>query len=99
MNLKTLLFTGQLPKIHPAGTLLLLAFIATSWLFRKSFCSWLCPVGTVSEYLARLGRKLFRRNLHLPRLLDVPLRGLKYLFLALFLYAVLSMPVIAIRQF
>jgi polyferredoxin len=104
MNLKALLFTGRVPEIHPAGTLLLVAFLAGSWLFRKSFCSWLCPVGTVSEYLARLGRRLFRRGLfprssHLPRLLDIPLRGLKYLLLALFVYAVASMPVIAIRQF
>jgi polyferredoxin len=99
MNLKALLFTGQFPRIHPAGTLLILAFLAASWIFRKSFCSWLCPVGTVSEYLARLGRALFRRNFHLPRVLDVPLRGLKYLLLALFMYAVVSMPVIGIRQF
>ena len=99
MNLKALLFTGQFPQVHPAGTILLLAFLAASWLFRKSFCSWLCPVGTVSEYLARLGRKLFRRNFHLPRLIDILLRGLKYLLLALFVYAVVSMPVVAIRQF
>ena len=99
MNLKALLFTGQLPAIHPAGTLLLVAFLAASWIFRKSFCGWLCPVGTVSDYLARLGRRLFRRNFHFPKLLDIPLRGLKYVLLLLFVYAVVSMPVPAIRQF
>lgn len=99
MNLKALLLTGKLPQIHPAGTLLLLAFLTASFLFRKSFCSWLCPVGTASEYLARLGRKLVRRNFHLPRPLDIPLRGVKYLLLALFMYAVASMPVAAIRRF
>jgi len=99
MNLKALLLTGQLPVIHPAGTLLLIAFLAASWIFRKSFCGWLCPVGTVSEYLARLGRKLFRRNFHFPKLLDIPLRGLKYVLLLLFVYAVVSMSVPAIRQF
>jgi len=99
MNLKALLLTGQLPAIHPAGTLLLIAFLAASWIFRKSFCGWLCPVGTVSEYLARLGRKLFRRNFQLPKLLDIPLRSLKYILLGLFVYAVASMPVPAIRQF
>ena len=39
------------------------------------------------------------RNFHLPRLLDIPLRALKHLLLALFAYAVASMPVVAIRQF
>ena len=99
MNLKALLLTGRLPAIHPAGTFLLIAFLAASWIFRKSFCGWLCPVGTISEYLWRFGRKLFRRNPRLPRAPDIALRSLKYILLALFLYAVGSMSVTAIRQF
>ncbi len=99
MNSKVLLLTGQLPRIHPAGTLLLLAFLATSLLFRKSFCGWLCPIGTLSEYLGRLGRKLFGRNFRLPRWLDIPLRGIKYILMGLFVYVVVSMSVPAIRQF
>lgn len=99
MNLKVLLSGGGISKIHPAGTFLLIAFLAASWIFRKSFCSWLCPVGTISEYLWRFGKKLFRRNFRLPRAVDVPLRGLKYILLAAFLYAVVSMPVPAIRAF
>lgn len=99
MNLKVLALTGTLPAIHPAGTLLLLAFLAMSWLFRKSFCSWFCPVGTVSEYLARLGVSLFRRNFQLPRGLDIVLRGVKYLLLAFFVSIVATMPVVAIREF
>src|ERR1022692_3543412 len=56
MNLKVLLVSGQMPRLHPAGMFLLIAFLAASWIFRKSFCGWLCPVGTASEYLWRLGR-------------------------------------------
>src|SRR5689334_23196827 len=62
MNLKVLLLTGQVPRLHPAGLFLLLAFLAASWIFRKSFCSWLCPIGTISESLWKLGRKTFGRN-------------------------------------
>ncbi|HYW40742.1 MAG TPA: 4Fe-4S binding protein, partial [Terriglobales bacterium] len=76
---------------HPAGMFLLIAFLAMSFLFRKAFCSWLCPVGTISEYLWRVGQKLFRRNFHLPRWLDIGLRGLKYLLLGFFVWAVTSM--------
>src|SRR5258708_313391 len=71
MNLKVLLLTGQMPRLHPAGMFLLIAFLAASWLFRKSFCGWLCPVGTISEYLWRLGRQTFGRNYRLPRKLDL----------------------------
>ena len=99
MNLKVLLLTGLLPRVHAAGLFLLIAFVTVSWIFRKAFCSWLCPVGTVSEYLWRAGRRIFRRNFHLPRALDLALRSLKYILLLLFLYAVVSMSVAAIRGF
>lgn len=99
MNLKVLISGGGISKIHPAGTFLLMAFLAASLIFRKSFCGWLCPVGTISEYLWRFGRKLFGRNFRLPRALDIPLRGLKYILMALFLYAVAMMSVPAIHQF
>ncbi|MGO9009941.1 MAG: 4Fe-4S binding protein [Bryobacteraceae bacterium] len=99
MNLKVLLLSGSVPALHPAGMFLLIAFLAASWVFRKSFCGWLCPVGTVSEYLWRLGRQVFRRNFRLPHAVDIALRSLKYILLGLFLYAVGSMPIPAIRDF
>jgi polyferredoxin len=99
MNLKVWLLTGEIPYLHPAGMFLLVAFLAISWTLRKSFCGWLCPVGTVSEWLWRLGVQTFGRNWSLPRRLDIPLRGLKYLLMGLFLYAVAGMPLEAIRAF
>lgn len=99
MNLRATVLTGTFPSVHPAGLFLLLAFLAISFLMRKAFCGWLCPIGTVSEYLWRVGRKLFRRNVRLPRVLDLALRGLKYLLLGLFLYAVLSMPLEGLIDF
>jgi polyferredoxin len=99
MNLKVLLLTGRMPLLHPAGMFLLIAFLAASWIFRKSFCGWLCPVGAVSEYLWRLGRQTFGKNFRLPRRVDVALRSLKYLLMGLFLFAVGSMSVAGIRAF
>jgi polyferredoxin len=99
MNLKVLLATGEVPRLHPAGMFLLIAFLGISWAFRRSFCSWLCPVGTVSEWLWRLGLRIFGRTFRLPRAVDVALRGLKYLLLSLFLAAVASMTVASIHAF
>lgn len=99
MNLKVLVETGTMPRLHPAGMFLLIAFLTISWIFRKSFCGWLCPVGTISEYLWRLGHETFGRNYRLPRKLDVALRSLKYILMGLFLYAVGGMSAIAIRAF
>jgi polyferredoxin len=99
MNLKFWLETGRIPQIHPAAMFLLIAFLSISLLFHKAFCSWLCPIGTVSEFLGRLGRRLFARTFRLPRRLDIPLRGLKYLLLAFFLWVVSSMSAAAIAAF
>ena len=99
MNLKALLLTGSVPGIHAAGMFMLIAFLAISFFFRKAFCSWLCPIGTLSEWLWQTGQSVFGRTFRAPRWIDVPLRGLKYLLLALFLYVVIVMPVPAIQAF
>jgi polyferredoxin len=99
MNLKYFLLTGLVPSIHPAAMFLLVAFLAMSFLFRKAFCSWLCPVGTLSEYLGLLGQKIFGRNFRIWRWIDIPLRGLKYFLLGFFAWAISSMPAAAIANF
>ena len=70
MNLKYLFMTGHVPIIHPAAMYLFLGFHLMSTLLKKAFCSWLCPVGTLSENLWKLGRRLFKENLHLPKWLQ-----------------------------
>ncbi len=99
MQLKYFLMTGSLRRVHIAGFFLFTSFLAMSFVFRKSFCSWLCPVGTVSEYLWKLGRSTFRRNVQLPRWADISLRSLKYILLSFFAYAVASMSAAAIAEF
>jgi hypothetical protein len=79
MNLRYFLVTRKVPEIHPSAMVLLCAFLLTSVLVKKSFCSWLCPVGTFSEYLWKLGRKVYKRNFTAPVWLDLPLRSLKYI--------------------
>jgi polyferredoxin len=99
MNLKVFVLTGRVPAVHPAGMFLLLAFLAISLVFRKAFCGWLCPVGTVSEMLWRVGRRFGARVVGLPRWADFVLRSVKYILLGLFLFAVGSMSAAAIEAF
>jgi polyferredoxin len=99
MNLKYFLVTHHSPAIHPAAMVLAVVFLLSSLLLKKTFCSWLCPVGTISEYLWKLGRKLFRRNVAVPRWLDIPLRSLKYVLMAFFLFIVVSMTAEALNEF
>ncbi len=55
----------------------------------KLFCSYLCPIGTVSEWLGRFGEKL-KVRINMPRLLDRPMRALKYVLLFITLYLTMT---------
>jgi polyferredoxin len=100
MSLVLFIKTGIVHNAHPAGVFIFLGIILVSLVFGKSFCSWLCPVGFLSEMLADLGEKIFRRKIKMPKFLDYPLRSLKYLLLAFFLHSIfIAMSVMAIKVF
>jgi polyferredoxin len=101
LGLKRFLLTRYWDDVHPAGLTLLVAAIATALVARKGFCSWVCPVGTLSRALEWLGaRTLWRRGFpRVPRWLDRPLLLLKYALLAFFLWTVAGMPLPAVDQF
>ncbi|HWR83613.1 MAG TPA: 4Fe-4S binding protein, partial [Candidatus Deferrimicrobium sp.] len=81
--------SGTINLIHPAGLMIFFIILVTAFLFKKGFCSWVCPVGFVSEMLGDISDRLWRRRLKPPAWLDWPLRMVKYLLLAFFIYAVL----------
>lgn len=76
--------TGELNRIHPAATVILVAIVVVSVVVRKSFCSWICPIGTFSDGLAALGRRIFGQTFALWKWLDRPLRLVKYALLIYF---------------
>jgi polyferredoxin len=88
ISLKYWLVTGVFNQVHPSGLIILLMVVATAILLKRGFCSWVCPFGLSTEYLNRLHRFIFRKNVRVPRWLDYPLRSLKYLLLAFFLWAI-----------
>jgi len=99
ISLKYWLETGIINDIHPSGLFILIAIVAVGFLLKKSFCSWLCPIGTLSEALWMLGKRLFGRNISVTRWLDYPLRSLKYLLLLFFVYFISQMDVPTLRDF
>lgn len=95
--------TGQIHDVHPAGFFIFLAIVGVSFVFGKAFCSWLCPVGFISEMVGDFGeniwKKLFKRRIKLHRFIDYPLRAIKYLLLAFFAFAIFSMTETALAVF
>ena len=100
ISLKYWLVGGVFNQIHPSGLIILLMVLATAVFLKRGFCSWVCPFGLLTEYLNRLHRVIFRKNVRLPAWLDYPLRSLKYLLLAFFLWAImLQMNAAALEYF
>jgi polyferredoxin len=91
--------TGIWDNTHPAAMVILGFAGLISILLRKSFCGWFCPAGALSEWLWKLGRKIFRKSFRIPYYVDIPLRSLKYVLLGFFIWAVFSMSQSAIYTF
>jgi len=88
MAAKRLLLTGQYDQIHPAGLTIFLFAITSALFLRKGFCGYLCPIGTISMFLARLGKRLgiSRRP---GKIASAILSAPKYFLLLFFAYIVL----------
>lgn len=72
-------------NMNETQVLLGLGLILGIGLIGKLFCSFVCPVGTVSEWIGRLGDKLKIRR-ELPVKLDRYFRALKYILLFVTVY-------------
>ncbi len=88
ISLKFWLVSGVFNRIHPSGLIIFIIILGTAIFLKRGFCSWVCPFGLLTEYLNRIHRIIFRKDLKVPRWLDYPLRSLKYLLLFYFLWVI-----------
>lgn len=85
---------GGWDTLLPAGLVIIIAAVSVSLLFRRGFCGWICPVGTVWEACAALGRKLLGgRNIRLPKWLDIAGRAFRFLLAAAVVGILVSVPI------
>lgn len=86
---------GGWDTLLPAGLVIIIGAVTLSVLFKRGFCGWICPLGTVWEGAAAFGRRLLGgRNVRLPRWLDVAGRSVRYLIagMALLFLSMVSLP-------
>jgi polyferredoxin len=67
-------------------------------LFSKLFCGYICPLGTISEWIGKLGDKL-KVRLPINRLVDLALRLLKYALLFITFYFTLKSSELFCKKF
>ncbi len=100
MSLRYFFATGEIHWAHPAGLFIFSAIVLISLTIGKSFCSWICPIGFISENLGEVGERIFKKKIKMPLLLDFPMRGLKYLLLGFFVYVIFfAMDLLALKIF
>lgn len=86
---------GGWDTLLPAGLIIIIGALATSVLFKRGFCGWICPLGTLWEGFAQAGRGLMRKNIRVPRWLDYAGRGFRYLIAALIVFMLLAVVPVA----
>jgi len=89
VTIYSLVTTGTfVQKIHASSIVLLGLVGIFSILFGPVFCSWLCPLGSLQEWLGKLGSKIFKKRynhfLH-PKLENI-LKWFRYLVLVWVIY-------------
>lgn len=70
-------------KVHVSALILLglVSFLAI--VIGPVFCGWICPLGTIQEWISKIGKKVFKKkyNHFIPSKIDKPLRWLRVVFL------------------
>ena len=99
MSLVYLVRTGIANTVHPAGLVLFTLILLLAVAMRRGFCSWVCPVGTLSEGVHLAGALVFKRSARMPKPLDLALCSIKYLVLAFFVVMICRMSVTELRAF
>jgi ferredoxin len=70
-------------RVQPSTFVVLAALIGVTILTRKAFCSWICPFGTIQEWIGKAGKKILGKHYNPTGSWDRRLRYLKYGVLAL----------------
>ncbi len=75
-------------KIHESSFVLMGLVLFLGVLFGPVFCGWICPLGTIQEWIGKIGKKIFKQryNHAIPYRIDRVLRYLRYAVLAWVVY-------------
>ncbi|WP_457570080.1 4Fe-4S binding protein [Desulfurobacterium sp.] len=95
--------SGVTDPFHPAAMAIMVAAIVTTFIFGKGFCSFICPVGTLQDYITFVRNKLsfFKKidnvgekikSWKFYNFIDYPLRSIKFVLLAWILYIIFQIP-------
>lgn len=84
----TFVFTGEfLKRIYISSFILGALIFVMSMFFGRIFCSFICPLGTLQEWIRLFGTKIgVKKEFELPVKIDKYARYIKYIFLVVVVY-------------
>ncbi|MFC1492134.1 4Fe-4S binding protein [Nitrospinota bacterium] len=86
-------------RVHPSAFVILAAMIAVTIMTRKAFCSWICPFGTIQEWIGKAGKKLLGKRYNPTGPWDRALRPLKYVVLVVILLITWTTGTMVFREY
>jgi len=84
VSLYQFITTGRfVQKVHQSSLVLMIIGVVLALFAGPVFCGWVCPFGTFQEWIAKIGKKIFKKryNHFIPTKIDNVLRYLRYLVL------------------
>lgn len=73
---------GYIRRIEPSAMILLAAVVLLTLVASRGFCGWVCPFGSLQEWIGLAGKKIFGKKFNPTGPWDRRLRYLKYVVLA-----------------
>ncbi|MBL0158152.1 MAG: 4Fe-4S binding protein [Bryobacterales bacterium] len=99
-NLYQFLTTGgYIRHIEPSAMILMGAVLLLTLLFSRGFCGWICPFGSVQEWLGLVGRKIFGKSYNPTGPWEKRLRYLKYVILGVIVVLTWRMGTLVFRPY
>jgi polyferredoxin len=72
---------GFVRRIEPSAMIIFAALVVLTLIGSRGFCGWICPFGSLQEWLGMLGKKIFGKRFNPTGAWDRRLKYLKYVIL------------------
>ena len=90
--------TGTLCSLSTMNISVLAGVLIITLLYKRVFCSHICPVGALSEWIGGLGRRFVIKSRRIPTSVDRKLMWLKYVALGLIIWGTIVYSELIFRE-